>query len=352
MKKLPVLTLVGVLLLLTAVTAAADTLYTVQNGDTLAAIARRFSSTVQTLVQRNNIANPDLIYSGQQLVVPDANGAPAPPPPSPTGDQTRYTVQRGDTLASIARRFGTTVLALVQANNIGNPNLIYVGRVLVIPGTGSAPTPPPPADNPPTPLPPSPPAPTGANLLPNGSFEAGWYNLNGVPELQLPNQWLFEWDEGPTGFGTQPWDVYVRPETRVLPAAYLPPNEHGLFIWDGNQTVKIFKGRGAISYRLLTDVVLAPGTYRLTVNLFPDLVTAVNGTTKVWAASDAGEVAFVVGGQRTAWQQTAVGQRNTLSHTFTVSQNQTVRLGVAIRGRYAILNNGWFMDDWSLRRTQ
>lgn len=346
MKKLPVLMLVGVVLLLTAVTVAADTLYTVQNGDTLAAIARRFSSTVQILVQRNNIPNPDLIYSGQQLVIPEANSAPAPPP-APTDGQTRYTVQRGDTLAGIARRFSTTVLALVQANNIGNANLIYVGRVLVIPGTGSAPTPPLPAD-----IPPAPPAPTGANLLPNGSFEAGWYNLNGVPELQLPNQWLFEWDEGATGFGTQPWDVYVRPETRVLPAAYLPPNEHGLFIWDGNQTVKIFKGRGAISYRLLTDVALSPGTYRLAVNLFPDLVTAVNGTTKVWATSDAGEVAFVVGGQRTEWQKTAVGQRNSLSHTFTIGQNQTVRLGVAVRGRYAILNNGWFMDDWSLRRVQ
>lgn len=348
MKKLPVLTLVGVLLVLTAVTVAADTLYTVQRGDTLAAIARRFSSSVQTLAQRNSIPNPDFIYSGQQLVIPEANGAP---PPAPTGGQSSYTVQQGDTLASIARRFGTTVLALVQTNNISNPNLIYVGRVLTLPGGN--PPPPPPADNPPPPPPadnPPPPVPTGANLLPNGSFEAGWYNLNGVPELQLPNQWLFEWDEGPTGLGSEPWDVYVRPETRVLPAAYLPDSERGLFIWDGNQTVKIFKGRGAISYRLLTDVVLAPGTYRLTVNLFPDLVASVNGDSKVWAGAGAGEVAFRVGGQQTGWQQTAVGQRNSLSHTFTISQNQTVRLGVAIRGRYAILNNGWFMDDWSLRQ--
>jgi hypothetical protein len=46
------------------------------------------------------------------------------------------------------------------------------------------------------------------------------------------------------------------------------------------------------------------------------------------------------------------GQRNTFSHTFTVTEPQTMRVGAAVRGRYAILNNGWFMDHWSLRRVQ
>jgi murein DD-endopeptidase MepM/ murein hydrolase activator NlpD len=57
----------------------------------------------------------------------------------PCGD--RYTVQRGDTLSRIARRCGTTVAALTQANHIRNANRIYAGQVLVIPGGG--PTPPP-----------------------------------------------------------------------------------------------------------------------------------------------------------------------------------------------------------------
>ena len=53
-----------------------------------------------------------------------------------------YIVQPGDTLWRLSRQFGTTVDAIVQANNIPNPNLIYVGQVLEIPGVGPTQTPP------------------------------------------------------------------------------------------------------------------------------------------------------------------------------------------------------------------
>ncbi len=55
----------------------------------------------------------------------------------------QYVVQAGDTLSSIAQRFNTTIEAIIRVNNITNPNLIFVGQVLIIP-TGSSPTPPPP----------------------------------------------------------------------------------------------------------------------------------------------------------------------------------------------------------------
>ena len=55
-----------------------------------------------------------------------------PPPPQPPPQQQTYTVQQGDTLAAIAQRFGTTVAALQSANGIEDPNEIFVGQVLVI----------------------------------------------------------------------------------------------------------------------------------------------------------------------------------------------------------------------------
>lgn len=100
--------------------------YTVQPGDTLYRIAARFGTTVTAIVNANNIADPNLIYPGQVLVIPSASSGTTP-------SQVAYTVQPGDTLYRIAVRYGTTVAAIVNANNIANANLIYPGQVLVIP---------------------------------------------------------------------------------------------------------------------------------------------------------------------------------------------------------------------------
>lgn len=116
------------------------TTHTVQPGENLFRISLRYNTTVAALAQANGIANPNLIYSGQVLRIPaPGQQPPAPPatpspatPAPPTGGT--YTVVAGDTLSRIAVRFNTTVAALAQANGIANPNLIYVGQVLQIPG--------------------------------------------------------------------------------------------------------------------------------------------------------------------------------------------------------------------------
>ncbi len=138
------------------VTPGGTVIYTVQPGDYLAKIARQFNTTVSAIVAANNIPNPNLIYPGQQLVIPVGSTTPPPatsapaatsmpvtsvPPTQAPGGTTTYVVQYGDTLGSIASRFGTTVSAIAQANGITNPNLIYVGQVLIIPTGGTTPPP-------------------------------------------------------------------------------------------------------------------------------------------------------------------------------------------------------------------
>jgi spore germination protein len=75
------------------------------------------------------------------VVVPTSSSVstPAQPTPStPSGEYLMHTVQQGETLTSIAQRYGTTAQAIAQANNLVNPNQIYVGQQLKIPTTGSS----------------------------------------------------------------------------------------------------------------------------------------------------------------------------------------------------------------------
>lgn len=95
--------------------------YTIRSGDTLSSIAARFDTSVQALVSLNNISNPNRIYPGQVLRLPD------------NAEHTFYRVKSGDTLNGIALRFNTTVSAIATQNHIANPNLIYVGELLAIP---------------------------------------------------------------------------------------------------------------------------------------------------------------------------------------------------------------------------
>ncbi|NTW72024.1 MAG: LysM peptidoglycan-binding domain-containing protein [Eubacteriaceae bacterium] len=102
--------------------------YTVRAGDTLWGISRKYGVTVQQIASANNITNVSLIHIGQVLTIPTSTSQP----PAPTS-QTQYTVKAGDTLWSIAQRYGVTVQQIVTLNNIPNANLIYVNQVLLIP---------------------------------------------------------------------------------------------------------------------------------------------------------------------------------------------------------------------------
>ena len=103
----------------------------VRRGETLTSIAARYGTTSQAIVQANGLRNPNYIYAGQRLTIPGGGSGS-------TARGGTYTVRRGDTLFSIARRHGTTVNAIVRANGLVNANHIYAGQRLVIPGGGSS----------------------------------------------------------------------------------------------------------------------------------------------------------------------------------------------------------------------
>ncbi|MBR0350535.1 MAG: LysM peptidoglycan-binding domain-containing protein [Clostridia bacterium] len=103
--------------------------YTIKRGDTLWGISNRYGVTVSKLASWNNIANPNLIYAGNTLVIyTNESGSNS----GSSGSSTQYVVKRGDTLWGIAMRYGTTVNSLVSINGIPNRNLIYPGQVLRI----------------------------------------------------------------------------------------------------------------------------------------------------------------------------------------------------------------------------
>ena len=110
-------------------------IYIVARGDTLKSLAARFGSTVESIMASNpGITNPNVIYEGQRLTIYSAPSTPPPAPP-PASGQTYYVV-RGDTLRKIAAKFNTTVDAILRVNpQITNPNVIYVGQAIAIPGS-------------------------------------------------------------------------------------------------------------------------------------------------------------------------------------------------------------------------
>mgnify|MGYP001655874941 CR=1 FL=1 len=93
--------------------------YTVQKGDSLYSIARKYSTTIDKIKDLNNLTT-NLLSIGQVLLIP-----------TDTNLETTYTVQKGDSLYSIAKKYNTTVDRLKQLNNLSS-NLLSIGQILIV----------------------------------------------------------------------------------------------------------------------------------------------------------------------------------------------------------------------------
>jgi LysM repeat protein len=110
--------------------------YTVKSGDTMSAIAARNGMSLSSLERANpQIANPNMIYAGQKLNMPGGSSSGA----SASRGGGSYRVQSGDTMSAIAARNGVSLSSLERANpQIANPNMIYAGQMMNMPGGGGS----------------------------------------------------------------------------------------------------------------------------------------------------------------------------------------------------------------------
>jgi LysM repeat protein len=112
-----------------------QTLHTVKKGETLISIAKLYGTTAAAIRTANNMKSTTPIHEGDQLIVPllAANTPTPTPTPAPTPTPVVYVVVQNDTLSAIAKRFGTTVEALMRANGISDATGIHAGTRLTIP---------------------------------------------------------------------------------------------------------------------------------------------------------------------------------------------------------------------------
>lgn len=181
-------------------------------GQTLSHIAKYFGVSMYAIMQANNLYDANHIYVGQKLCIPGGY-VPEPPAPHqpPSGCWSWHTVKHGDTLNKIASWYGTSVWALMQYNNISNPNHIYIGQSLKVPGKNCGgpyypppdpcPCPPPPPPPNPCPCPPVPPVPP----VPSGPWYGEYFNnsnLSGGPSYTANVEHVsFNWGFGGPGNG-------------------------------------------------------------------------------------------------------------------------------------------------------
>ena len=118
----------------TATPSPTEFVYVVRTGDTLWGLAARFGTTVEAIKSRNALTS-DIIYADQELTIPGSEPG--------TGQTITHVVQPGENLYRIAMKYGTTHAAIAAANHIVNPSMIYPGQKLIIskgktsPGTGT-----------------------------------------------------------------------------------------------------------------------------------------------------------------------------------------------------------------------
>lgn len=305
----------------TSTSTGGTSYYTVKAGDTLSGIANNYQTTVNTLARLNNLANPNLIYVGQRLLVQQAATPSQPQPTTPSTSTTTaatYTVKAGDTLGQIAANHQTSVNQLVQLNKLANPNLIYVGQVLTIKQATSA--------SQSTTATPAKPAPTATYTVKAGdtlsqiaaSHGTSYQNLASLNHLSNPNEIY-------VGQTLKLQATTSTPAQTPTPAA---STNQGTYTVKAGDTLSAIAAAHGTSYKVLAQVngisnpneIYVGQTLKFTAPTRTTSVTttsAKRGAYTVTAGDTLYEIAQKVG---VNWQQLA--QTNHISQPYTIYVGQ------------------------------
>jgi hypothetical protein len=202
--------------------------------------------------------------------------------------------------------------------------------------------------------PPPDPPPAGDNILANWSMEDGNYKWQGIDELNIPNEWSFWYaDESvPNPIDDNPWSEFRRPEAVNPSKAFIPEEEHEILFLHGEYVEKIFKGSGAIYFKLFQTVSLKPGQHLLTMPVFADLVKGYTQSgDKIWADDPEGRDGLAkihFGSYESDWMSLQPGRYNVLTNLAVVSDAGEYEVGVEIMLPFALAQNGVFLDAFSL----
>ena len=112
--------------------------YTVKPGETLSEIAERYGTSVQRLMQLNGLRSVQDLWAGSRIQVPGAGGSPSTSAARTTTVKANYTVKSGETLSELAERYGTSVQRLMELNNLRSSQDLWAGSRIQVPVTRTA----------------------------------------------------------------------------------------------------------------------------------------------------------------------------------------------------------------------
>lgn len=119
---------------LSSANAQGGTVHQVKHGETLYSIANRYGVTVDALLQYNGIRNANLVYAGQSIQIPHGYAPSMARPAAPMACARTHTVSAGETLTSIAAHYGVSVQELARYNRIAKDSFVYIEQSLCVPG--------------------------------------------------------------------------------------------------------------------------------------------------------------------------------------------------------------------------